>query len=227
MKNITERLNQLGSRLRALENQYQRTPYSVRILAVSKTWPVTDIRAAFAAGQKAFGENYLQEAVEKITMLAGHDIEWHFIGPVQSNKTRILAGHFHWCHSVDRIKIARRLSDASDPSQPLNICVQINTSGEDTKSGIHEDEAQDLCDQIAMLPGLRLRGLMTMPATATDLESQRQPFRRLRLLLEQLNASGHALDTLSMGTSRDIEAAVAEGATIIRIGTAIFGSRSG
>lgn len=227
MKNIAYRLNQLQSRLRSLENQYRRPPGSVNLLAVSKTWPVESIEQAYQAGQRAFGENYLQEAENKISALSSRDIEWHFIGPVQSNKTRAIAGQFHWCHSVDRLKTARRLSAAADKNHPLNICVQINISGESSKSGIDEKDAATLCEQIMELPGLKLRGLMTMPAPADKLEEQRQPFRRLRRLLESLNATGLSLDTLSMGTSHDIEAAVAEGATIIRVGTAIFGPRGG
>ena len=185
------------------------------------------IEQAYQAGQRAFGENYLQEAENKISALSSRDIEWHFIGPVQSNKTRAIAGQFRWCHSVDRIKTAHRLSAATDKSHPLNICVQINISGESSKSGIDEQDAVMLCEQVKDLPGLKLRGLMAMPAPAETLEEQRRPFRRLRQLLESLNQAGLDLDTLSMGTSHDIEAAVAEGATIIRTGTAIFGPRGG
>jgi len=227
MKNIADRLNQLNQTIRSLETHYQRPQGSVKLLAVSKTWPVSSVQEALVAGQTAFGENYLQEAMEKITALPSDIIEWHFIGPIQSNKTKIIAGHFHWCHGVDRFKIAKRLSDARGSTDtPLNVCVQVNISHESSKSGVDEQGAMNLCEQIADLPGLKLRGLMTMPELSATLSEQRVPFARLRRLQEALNAQGLAMDTLSMGTSLDLEAAIAEGATMVRIGTAIFGKRN-
>ncbi len=227
MKNIADRLIQLRKTIRALEKSCQRPPESVKILAVSKTMPIPVIEETLAAGQVAFGENYLQEALDKINHFGDRCIEWHFIGPVQSNKTRSIAMHFDWCHSLDRIKIAKRLSDARGADQaPLNVCIQVNISHEASKSGIDERAVSDLAGRISELPGLRLRGLMTMPKPADNLEEQRAPFRQLRLLFDQLNAAGLALDTLSMGTSHDIEAAIAEGATLVRVGTAIFGARN-
>lgn len=173
-----------------------------------------------------FGENYVQEGIDKMGELARPDLEWHFIGPLQSNKTRPVAEHFDWAHSVDRIKLAERLSQQRPPTlPPLNVCLQINISGENTKSGAAPQEALLLARQIAALPRLALRGLMAIPAVAADFSSQREAFCRLRLLFEQLQREGLPVDTLSMGMSNDIEAAVAEGATLVRVGTAIFGER--
>ncbi|PZR18943.1 MAG: YggS family pyridoxal phosphate-dependent enzyme, partial [Azospira oryzae] len=184
---------------------------------------------AAAAGQRAFGENYVQEGCDKIDQLraAGHsDLEWHFIGPLQSNKTRPVAERFDWVHSIDRLKIAQRLSEQRPADlPPLQVCVQVNISGEASKSGCDLDQAAELCRAVAALPNLTLRGLMAIPAPATDEAAQREPCRRLRQFYEQLRAEGLALDTLSMGMSHDLEAAVAEGATIVRVGTAIFGAR--
>ncbi|MCG8325254.1 MAG: YggS family pyridoxal phosphate-dependent enzyme [Thiotrichales bacterium] len=227
MKNIPNRLIQLLDTIRTLEQRYQRPAGSVQLLAVSKTWPLSDIQQARSAGQRMFGENYVQEAVDKITQSGGQDIEWHFIGPVQSNKTRAIAEHFHWCHSVDRFKSARRLSDARPENRsPLNVCVQVNISRESAKSGIDARDVFDLCEQVQTLPGIRLRGLMAMPKPVSTLDQQRIPFRKLQQLQENLKQRGYAMDTLSIGTSHDLEAAIAEGATIVRIGTAIFGSRN-
>lgn len=178
------------------------------------------------AGMRRFGENYLQEALEKIAALQELDLEWHFIGPIQSNKTRPIAEHFDWVHSVDRLKLARRLSEQRPAGlPPLNICLQVNVSGEQSKSGITLQELPALAQEVATLPRLRLRGLMAIPAPAAGLEAQRQPFRQMRFALEQLIAEGLELDTLSMGMSGDLEAAIAEGATLVRIGTALFGPR--
>ncbi len=200
---------------------------SVMLLAVSKTFPAEAVRAAYAAGQTAFGENYVQEAVQKIAELRDLPLEWHFIGPIQSNKTREIAGHFAWVHGVDRLKIAERLAAQRPPHLPLlNICLQVNISGEETKSGIMPEELMALAQQVAALPNLRLRGLMAIPAPQDDPAEQRKPFARMRTLFDELNAQGLRLDTLSMGMSHDFPAAIAEGATIVRIGTAIFGSRS-
>lgn len=204
----------------------KRTPESVQLLAVSKTFPVEDIRAAHEAGQTAFGESYAQEALEKIAALAGLGLEWHYIGPLQSNKTRPVAENFAWVHAVDRLKIAERLGSQRPASLPdLNVCLQVNISGEASKSGVAPADTLALARQVAAVPRLRLRGLMAIPEAANDFEAQRQPFRRLRELLDTLNAEGLHCDTLSMGMSGDMEAAIAEGATIVRVGTAIFGAR--
>ena len=201
---------------------------SVTLLAVSKTCPVAAIEAALACGQRAFGENYVQEALDKIVRLDSRrqDIEWHMIGPIQSNKTRQIAEHFDWVHSIDRFKIAQRLSDQR-PSHlpPLQVCLQVNVSHEDSKSGIAIEELPELAKAVRQLPRLRLRGLMSIPAPAPDLDAQRLPHRQLKALLEQLNRDGMNLDTLSMGMTGDMEAAIMEGSTMVRVGTAIFGAR--
>jgi pyridoxal phosphate enzyme (YggS family) len=204
----------------------QRGVADVRLLAVSKTFPAEAVREAYLGGQTAFGENYLQEALEKIEALRDLPLEWHFIGPIQSNKTRAIAENFAWVHSVDRLKVAERLS-AQRPAHlpPLNVCLQVNVSGEESKSGVAPLEVMQLAQAVARLPHLRLRGLMTIPAPAEDEAAQRAPFARMRALLEQLKSQGVMLDTLSMGMSYDCAAAIQEGATIVRIGTAIFGAR--
>ena len=210
-----------------------RDPGGVRLLAVSKTKPAEDVREAALAGQRDFGENYVQEGVEKIAALErllppGHSpLVWHFIGPLQSNKTRPVAEHFDWVHSIDRLKVAQRLSEQRpEHLAPLQVCVQVNVSGEATKSGCEPEEAPALCRAVAALPRLTLRGLMAIPAPADDFESQRQPLARLRQLFLSLQAEGLALDTLSMGMSHDLEAAILEGSTLVRVGTAIFGARA-
>lgn len=210
--------------------RYRRAPGSVQLLAVSKTFGADAVIEAADAGQASFGENYLQEALEK--QQAVHALrpdlwlEWHFIGPIQSNKTRPIAEHFAWVHALDREKIARRLSEQRPASlPPLNICLQVNVSGEASKSGVAPAEVLALAQAVATLPGLRLRGLMAIPEPANDFESQRQPFALLRTLQQQLTEAGIPTDTLSMGMSADMDAAIAEGATIVRIGTAIFGKR--
>lgn len=204
-----------------------RDPGTVELLAVSKTFPAQAVRAAHAAGQRAFGESYVQEALAKQAQLADLDLEWHFIGPLQSNKTKAVAAHFAWVHSVDRLKIAERLS-AQRPADlpPLNVCVEINVSGEATKSGCTPEEAPALCHAVAKLPNLQLRGLMTIPAPTPDSALVKRQFARLRGLFEQIRRDGLELDTLSMGMSHDLEEAIHEGATIVRIGTAIFGERN-
>jgi len=224
MNDIARRLQATRERIRAMEQRYGR-PGAVTLVAVSKTRAAAEIEAAAACGQTDFGENYLQEALAKMTACRPA-LTWHFIGPVQSNKTRDVAARFAWVHALDREKIARRL-DAARPAAlpPLNVCLEVNISGEASKSGVAPGEIGALATAVAGLPRLRLRGLMTMPAPATEFEAQRRPFRRLRELFESLRADGHALDTLSMGTSGDMEAAIAEGATMVRIGTAIFGPR--
>lgn len=227
MSDIATNLQAVRERIRQAASAAGRAPEAVQLLAVSKTWPAASVREAAAAGQTAFGENYVQEGVAKIGELAGNGLQWHFIGPLQSNKTRPVAEHFDWVHSIDRLKIAERLSEQRPRGlPPLQVCVQVNVSGEASKSGCAPEEAAELCRQVARLPGLQLRGLMAIPAPADDPEEQRRPLRRLRLLLEELRDGGLALDTLSMGMSHDLEAAVAEGATIVRIGTAIFGERT-
>lgn len=203
-----------------------RSEDEVRLLAVSKTFAAEAVREAYHAGQLAFGENYLQEALDKIEALRDLPLEWHFIGPVQSNKTRPIAEHFAWVHSVDRLKIAGRLSAQRPPGlPPLNICLEVNVSGEASKSGVAPAELLPLARAVAALPRIRLRGLMAIPAPAADEDAQRAPCAQLRRLLEDLQRQGLPLDTLSMGMSHDFAAAIREGATIVRIGTAIFGAR--
>jgi pyridoxal phosphate enzyme (YggS family) len=198
----------------------------VRLLAVSKTFPASQVAEAFAAGQTAFGENYIQEAVEKITALAHLPLEWHCIGPIQSNKTRLVAEHFDWVHSVDRQKIAQRLSEQRPENlAPLNICLQINIDGGPTKSGVAPEEALALAQAVAQLPRLRLRGIMTIPEPSENFASASKAHREARALFDALCQSGLALDTLSMGMSADLEAAIAEGSTMVRVGSAIFGGR--
>jgi hypothetical protein len=203
----------------------QRTE-NITLLAVSKTFPAAMVRIAYAAGQRTFGESYVQEALDKIAALRDLPLEWHFIGPIQSNKTRAIAENFAWVHSVDRLKIAERLS-AQRPQKllPLNVCIQVNVSGEESKSGIAPNAVLELAQAVAQLPQIKLRGLMAIPAPVEGMEAQRKPFAQLRELMQQLNAQGLALDTLSMGMSHDLEAAVLEGATIVRVGSAIFGQR--
>ncbi len=203
-----------------------RDPAAVGLIAVSKTFGADAVAAAHACGQRVFGENYVQEAVDKIVALASLGLEWHFIGPIQSNKTRQIAENFAWVHSVDRAKIAERLSAARpDALAPLQVCIQINIGDENTKGGVAPADALALARAIAALPRLKLRGLMTIPPASDDPAQQRRYFAELRKLKEQLAMAGVALDTLSMGMSADLEAAIAEGATLVRVGTAIFGQR--
>lgn len=203
-----------------------RLPAEIQLLAVSKTRTADEIRQAWQCGLTSFGENYLQEALNKQTELTDLAIEWHYIGPIQSNKTRRIAAHFSWVHSVDRLDIARRLSDQrSEDLPPLQVCLQVNIDDEQTKSGIQPADLETLAHAVASLPRLRLRGLMCIPAPATSLEAQRVPLHQLHELFDRLIQQGLALDTLSMGMSDDLEAAVLEGSTLVRIGTALFGSR--
>lgn len=226
MENIAAALRALKARISDLERRYQRPAGSVGLVAVSKTKPAEAVAAAFAEGQRDFGENQLQDARGKLEALRDLDIVWHFIGPIQSNKTRGVAEAFAWVHSLDRVKIARRLNDQRpEGAPPLKVCIQVNVSAEATKSGIRPQDLEEFATTVSALPRLRLRGLMAIPAPAADLEAQRLPFRRLRQAMLELNQSGFDLDTLSMGMSDDMEAAIAEGATWIRIGTAIFGAR--
>ncbi len=224
---LVERLTIVRARIAAAEQAAGRKPGSVRLLAVSKTHPPAALEAVHQAGQRCFGESYVQEAVAKIRVLSRLPLEWHFIGPIQSNKTQEIASGFAWVHSIDRLKIARRLSEQRDPTlPPLKVCLQINISGEETKSGASPAAAEALVKEIAHLPHLKLVGLMAIPAPAEQLARQRAPFRALRELRDQLvEATGIPLPELSMGMTDDLEAAIAEGATIVRVGTAIFGER--
>ncbi len=221
---IKNQLNEILAQISRAEQTYSRTPGTVLLLAVSKTKSAHAIAEAYQAGQRHFGENYCQEAVGKQKELGAYDITWHFIGPIQSNKTKLIANHFSWVHSVDSLKIAQRLSAqrASD-LPPLNICLQVNISGESTKSGIALSELAELSQSIATLPNLVLRGVMAVPEPELDFEKQRQPFKTLFQAVTDLN--NPALDTFSFGMSADLNAAIAEGATIVRIGTALFGAR--
>jgi len=230
MGSISSNLQEVKQRIAACANATGRDAESVTLLAVSKTFPAADVRAAFAAGQRAFGENYVQEALAKIADLVDlrPQLEWHLIGPLQSNKTRPVAEAFDWVHSVDRLKIAQRLAEQRPAwLPPLQLCLQVNVSGEASKSGCAPEDLPALARAVAALPAerVRLRGLMAIPEPSEDPAAQRLPLARLRTMLEALDADGLALDTLSMGMSADLEAAVAEGATLVRIGTAIFGRR--
>lgn len=227
MNPITQQLAAVRARIAKAEIRYGRTPGSVTLLAVSKTHTADAVRAAHAGGQLHFGESYAQEALQKIVTLPKLPLVWHFIGPLQSNKTRDVAEHFAWVHSVDREKIARRLNEQRpEPLPPLNVCLQVNISGEASKSGVPPAEVAALARVVTTeCPRLRLRGLMAIPAPQPEFDRQRTAFRTLRELYEQLRAAGFDLDTLSMGMSDDLEAAIAEGATLVRVGTAIFGER--
>lgn len=222
-----DRLVAVTDRIGAAARLAGRDPASVRLLAVSKQQPAAVIRAAAEAGQADFGENYLQEALEKVDALRDLPVTWHFIGQLQANKTRDIAAAFQWVHTLDRPRIAERLS-AQRPhyAGPLEVLLQVKLDNEPTKGGILPADAPALAAVVAGLPRLRLRGLMCIPEPATGEAAQRAPFRRLRELLESLQAAGHVLDTLSMGMSDDLEAAIAEGATIVRVGTAVFGPRN-
>lgn len=223
---ICDNLQIIGRRIREAEQRYQRPENSVKLLAVSKTKPLEDIEQAIACGQRAFGENYAQEMADK----AQHDsialAEWHYIGPIQSNKTKLVAEFATWVHSVDRLKIAKRLNEHRSASRsPLQVCLQVNISREASKSGLLPDEVEPLLEQISSFEHLQVRGLMAIPAATEDVQQQRAAFAQVRELYESLNTQGFALDTLSMGMTNDMEAAIAEGATMVRIGTAIFGAR--
>jgi len=221
---IPNRLKNILTQIRQAERTYNRKPGSVLLLAVSKTKPATDIAAAYQAGQRHFGESYCQEALKKQQELGAFDITWHFIGPVQSNKTKALAAHFDWVHSVDSLKIAKRLSEQRPcVLPPLNICLQVNVSGEQSKSGISLSELPQLCEQVAALPNLTLRGVMAIPMPVEDFEAQRLPYKTLYQAVAKLDHL--KLDTLSFGMSGDLNAAIAEGSTIVRVGTALFGTR--
>lgn len=226
MADIESNLAAVRARIAAACRTAGRAADTVQLLAVSKTFGADAVRAAHAAGQSAFGENYVQEALDKRAQLSDLALVWHYIGPIQSNKTRAIAESFDWVHGIDREKIALRLSEQRPPSlPPLQVCVQVNISGEASKSGCAPADAPALCRAVAALPRLRLRGLMAIPAPAADGSDPHAPFRALHALYASLQREGLELDTLSAGMSDDLEAAIAEGSTLVRIGTAIFGSR--
>ncbi|HET7837740.1 MAG TPA: YggS family pyridoxal phosphate-dependent enzyme [Variovorax sp.] len=228
MTMIGDKLQQVRTRIVTACTATGRDPASVRLLAVSKTFDADAVRAAHAAGQRAFGENYVQEGVAKIEALADlrAELEWHCIGPLQSNKTRVVAEHFDWVHSIDRLKIAQRLAEQRPAHlPPLSVCLQVNVDGGANKSGVTPEDALALAQAVAALPRLRLRGLMAIPEPAADFESQRALFLRAAAVFEQIRGAGIEVDTLSLGMSADLEAAVAAGSTMVRVGTAIFGQR--
>ncbi len=228
MTTIPAQLQDVRARIATACARAGRDVQEVTLLAVSKTFPPEAVREAAAAGQRAFGENYIQEAVAKIAALRDlPGLEWHCIGPIQSNKTRLVAEQFDWVHTVDRLKTAERLSAQRPPARaPLNVCLQVNIDGGPTKSGVPPAEVAALARAVAALPRLRLRGLMTIPDVAIDMEATRAVHMRARALFDQLNAEGLALDTLSMGMSADLEPAIAAGSTLVRLGSAIFGARA-
>lgn len=223
---VSANLVQVRKRIQLACQAAGRSPETVQLLAVSKTMPAQAVREAFAAGQLAFGENYIQEGVDKIASLADLPLEWHCIGPIQSNKTKLVAENFAWVHSIDRLKIAERLSAQRPPHlPPLQVCLQVNVDGGANKSGVAPAELLALAQAVAVLPQLRLRGIMTLPEPTDTPDGARTVHRLARQLFDSLNAAGHELDTLSMGMTGDLEAAIAEGSTCVRVGTAIFGSR--
>ncbi|MCU0766106.1 MAG: YggS family pyridoxal phosphate-dependent enzyme [Gammaproteobacteria bacterium] len=221
-----DRLQAVRARIATAAAAAGRAEDSVRLLAVGKTRPPEDLAALRALGQRAFGENYVQEAEAKMAALAGLDLEWHYIGRVQTNKTRPIAERFHWVHGLADLHHARRLNEQRPPDlPPLHVCIQVNVSGERSKGGVSPEAVAELARAVSALPRLRLRGLMTIPAPAATPEAQRAPYRALRELRDRLGAGGLELDTLSMGMSDDLEAAIVEGATLVRVGTALFGPR--
>jgi PLP dependent protein len=224
---ISDNLNQVKAAIDQACSEFGRGSGAVRLLAVSKTFGVEAVQQAYAAGQRAFGENYIQEGVEKVLLLQGMaDIEWHMIGPIQSNKTRLVAEHFDWVHSVDRLKIAQRLSEQRPAGKPpLQVCLQVNIDGGANKSGCLPQEAAELAQAVSLLPNINLRGIMVIPEPAIDFEAACAVFIRARSLFDQIKSDFPQLDTLSMGMSADLRAAVKEGSTMVRVGTGIFGSR--
>ena len=226
MTTIADNLQQVRTRIVQACTRAGRPPQSVLLLAVSKTFGASAVRQAFAAGQTAFGENYIQEAVDKMAELADLPLQWHCIGPIQSNKTRLVATHFDWVHSVDRLKIAQRLSEQRPPDRPpLQVCIQVNTDGGPTKAGVAPQDLLAIAGQVRTLPGLQLRGLMSIPEPADTFEAACAVHARTRALFDSLNAQGFGLDTLSLGMTSDLEAAIHSGSTMVRVGSAIFGAR--
>lgn len=230
MYSIQQNIEQITNQIRTAENKCGRTANSVQLLAVSKTKPIEAIQSALNAGQTRFGENYVQEGVEKAQFFAEHaqeaNIEWHFIGPIQSNKTKPVAEHFHWVHSIDRAKIAQRLNDQRPENlPPLQVLIQVNTSKEDSKSGVSIQEVFPLAELISSLPNLTLRGVMSIPANVSNYQEQLEAFEELAQVKQKLSDNYPEVDTLSMGMSGDMEAAIQAGSTMVRIGTAIFGAR--
>jgi len=227
MSSITANLQAVMTRIEAATRAAGRPQQSVQLVAVSKTFSPAAVREAASAGQRDFGENYVQEGLEKIRELRALGLTWHYIGPIQSNKTRAIAEHFDWVHAIERGRIAERLSQARGAGQPdLQVCIQVNVSGEASKSGVAPEEVAALARHVAGIARLKLRGLMAIPEPTPDVRLQRARFAQLRELRDRLNGEGFALDTLSMGMSADLEAAIAEGATLVRVGTAIFGERT-
>jgi pyridoxal phosphate enzyme (YggS family) len=227
MTMIEINLQTVRARIAAACHLARRAPGDVTLLAVSKTFGVVAIEEAFYAGQTAFGENYIQEAVQKINQLSHLSIEWHCIGPIQSNKTRLVAEHFDWVHTIDRLKTAQRLSEQRPSTlAPLQVCIQVNVDGGASKSGVLPQDALALAQQVATLHGLRLRGVMSIPEPAADFASACRVFSRVKDVFDAVNAAGLALDTLSMGMSADLEAAIHSGSTLVRVGSAIFGGRA-
>lgn len=225
MTTIQQNFNKIRLQIRQAEKAADRDPGSVQLLAVSKTKPAEDIATAYRLGQRHFGESYCQEALKKQQQLGAYNISWHFIGPIQSNKSKAIASHFSWVHSVDRLKIAKRLSQQRPATlPPLNICLQVNISGEDSKSGVILSELSHLIAEVKALDNLCLRGVMAIPEPETDFQLQRQPYRQLYQAVKQLELT--ELDSFSFGMSGDLKAAIAEGSTIVRIGTALFGTRT-
>lgn len=228
MTTIRDNLQSVRARIARACSRAGRDVNEVTLLAVSKTFGPEAVRAAAEAGQRAFGENYIQEAVEKMGLLAALPLEWHCIGPIQSNKTRLVAAHFDWAHSVDRLKIAQRLSEQRPEGRPpLSVCIQVNIDGGATKAGVAPRDLPALAREVAQLPGLRLRGIMTIPEPAAAFEDQKAVHAKARALFDALRDAGLAVDTLSMGMTADLEAAIAAGSTLVRVGTGIFGSRPG
>ncbi len=227
MNTIAHNLHQVRAQIDRACARHGRDPSAVSLLAVSKTFGADAVRAAAATGQRDFGENYIQEAVDKMPLLADLPLTWHCIGPIQSNKTRLVAEYFDWAHSIDRLKIAQRLSDQRPPTlAPLQVCIQVNIDDSDTKSGVAAQDALALARAVSALPRLALRGLLTIPQPAPDFASQHRVDAQARALFEELRSQGLALDTLSMGMTADLEAAIAAGSTMVRVGTAIFGQRT-
>jgi PLP dependent protein len=227
MTTILNNLQRVHERIATACAGAQRPVNEVTLLAVTKTFGPEAVREAFSAGQTAFGENYIQEAVEKMALLRDLPLQWHCIGPIQSNKTRLVAANFHWAHTLDRLKIAQRLSEQRPEGMaPLQVCIQVNIDGGTSKAGVRPAEALTLAQEVARLPGLTLRGLMTIPEPAMDFAAQKAVHWRAKVLFDELREAGLAVDTLSMGMTADLEAAIAAGSTMVRVGTAIFGGRS-